>query len=120
LTTIGFANTNPKVDDVVVAIGQPKGQNNTVTIGKVLGYSKVHLTDTPIEESNVQFEVIVHDAPINHGSSGGMLISTSKKIVGINFAGSESGEIQSLSIPLEKVKEFLTNQKFVFTEEENA
>lgn len=115
LTVLDIKTKNPSVGDLVIAIGQPEGQNNAVTIGKITDYTNISLSDGG-SSSNVTFEVIKHTAPINHGSSGGVLIDLDGNIVGINYAGSytESGIfMHAYSIPIEKVIEYLTNNGFI-------
>lgn len=113
LKALEFSNENPKEQDVVISLGQPHGQSNTITLGNVLQYTKVNLQNSTPESSNVTFSVIHHNAPINSGSSGGVLLNKELKIVGINYAGSENedGTVanNSFAIPLEKIQEFLTN-----------
>lgn len=114
LKALKIQTKNPEINDLVIAIGQPSGQNNTITIGKVINYEKITL-DSSKNESNVCFDVINHTAPINHGSSGGVLINLNGEIVGINYAGSsdENGNsIENFAIPIEKVIEYLTANGF--------
>lgn len=115
LKSLQIETVNPDPGNVVVAIGQPEGQSNTITFGQVITYSKVTLSDTPISESNVKFDVISHDAPINSGSSGGVLLNSSLHIVGINYAGSHDDYgnfVRAYAIPIEKVIEYLTDNGF--------
>lgn len=115
LKTLQIETENPDPGKVVVAIGQPEGQSNTITFGQVITYSQVTLSDTASSESNVEFEVINHDAPINSGSSGGVLLNSSLHIVGINYAGSHDdfgNFVRAYAIPTEKVIEYLTANGF--------
>ncbi|MDD2682132.1 MAG: trypsin-like peptidase domain-containing protein [Bacilli bacterium] len=100
-------------DDLVIAIGQPKGQDNTITMGKVLGFTNGNLEQST---SHVDFDVILHNAPINRGSSGGVLINSNLEIVGINYAGSfkegVEGSVSAYAIPMIKVNEFLVLNNF--------
>lgn len=100
-------------DDLVIAIGQPKGQDNTITIGKVKGFTNGNLEQAT---SHIDFDVIEHTAPINRGSSGGVLININLEIVGINYAGSFKegieGSVTAYAIPMDKVYEFLVLNDF--------
>lgn len=60
-------------------------------------------------EHVVTFPVIHHSAFIEMGSSGGALIDTNNRIVGINFAvyHDSSGYVESYAIPVERVQAFL-------------
>ena len=104
LQEIAMGN-NPKKGDNVVALGTPQGLQNAITYGSVNTYDKINPgSDESLKKVN--FDVIVHTAYINHGSSGGALINTRGELVGINFAGYNDGTY-GFSIPIEKVKEFL-------------
>lgn len=113
LKALTFASINPQEQDVVISLGQPHGQSNTITLGNVIQYTKVNLENATEESSNVTFPVIHHDAPTNSGSSGGVLLNTTLEIVGINYAGGENEGIavvhNSFAIPIEKIQEFLAN-----------
>ena len=69
-----------KTGDVVLAIGNPFGLNQTITMGIVsaVGRSNIGLAD---------FEDFIQtDAAINPGNSGGALVNSSGELVGINTA----------------------------------
>ncbi len=105
IKTISLAKENPKVNDFVIALGSPEGQQNAITYGKINAYRKITLKDTPTYLSNVTFDVIDHDASVLGGSSGGPLLNENLKIIGINYAS--NGDTHHCAIPLEKVVEFL-------------
>ncbi len=68
-----------RVGDVVLAIGNPLGVGQTVTMGIISAKGR----QTGL--SNGSFEDFLQtDAPINQGNSGGALISTNNELVGIN------------------------------------
>ena len=69
-----------KTGDVVLAIGNPFGLNQTITMGIVsaVGRSNVGIADYE--------DFIQTDAAINPGNSGGALVNTSGQLVGINTA----------------------------------
>jgi Do/DeqQ family serine protease len=77
--TLGQAD-NLKVGDVVLAIGNPLGVGQTVTMGII---SALHRTGLSI---NTFENFIQTDAAINQGNSGGALIDSSGNLVGINTA----------------------------------
>jgi serine protease Do len=69
-----------KTGDIVLAIGNPFGLNQTITMGIVsaVGRSNIGLAD---------FEDFIQtDAAINPGNSGGALVNGSGELVGINTA----------------------------------
>ena len=77
--TLGQAE-NLKVGDVVLAIGNPLGVGQTVTMGII---SALHRTGLRI---NTFENFIQTDAAINQGNSGGALVDASGNLVGINTA----------------------------------
>ncbi len=92
----------------VFAVGQPHGQHNAITIGVVTGILPPPVTDD--SESNIKFNVIVHDAYITNGSSGGMLLDKDLFLAGINYAGGldENGEFAcAYAVPVSEIRKFL-------------
>jgi serine protease DegS len=69
-----------RVGDVVLAIGNPYGMGQTVTMGIVSATRRSQLGITAIED------FIQTDASINPGNSGGALVNAGGEIVGINTA----------------------------------
>ncbi len=68
------------VGDLVLAIGNPFGMGQTVSLGVVGAIGRHHLGLTEVER------FIQTDAAINPGSSGGALIDSHGQLVGINTA----------------------------------
>ena len=74
------SSENARVGDVVLAIGNPFGVGQTVTMGIIsaVGRNNLHIN---------QFENFIQtDAAINFGNSGGALIDTAGNLIGINSA----------------------------------
>jgi Do/DeqQ family serine protease len=68
-----------RVGDVVLALGNPLGVGQTVTMGIISAKGR----QTGL--SNGSFEDFLQtDAPINQGNSGGALVSTNSELIGIN------------------------------------
>ena len=67
-----------QVGDVVMAIGNPFGLGNTVTLGIVSALGRNYLGVNRFED------FIQTDAAINPGNSGGALIDTAGNLIGIN------------------------------------
>ncbi len=69
-----------KTGDLVLAVGNPFGLNQTITMGIVsaVGRSNIGLADYE--------DFIQTDAAINPGNSGGALVNASGELVGINTA----------------------------------
>jgi serine protease Do len=69
-----------RLGDVVIAIGNPFGVGQTVTMGIVSAKGRAHLGIVDYED------FIQTDAAINPGNSGGALVNTEGQLVGINTA----------------------------------
>jgi serine protease Do len=81
LPAIEFGNSDAlSVGDVVLAIGDPFGVGQTVTMGIVSALARANA-----DASNYQF-FIQTDAAINPGNSGGALVTTDGRLAGINTA----------------------------------
>jgi serine protease DegS len=84
-----------RVGDVVLAIGNPFGVGQTVTMGIVSAKGRSHLGINTFEN------FIQTDAAINPGNSGGALINASGHLVGINTAiFSKSGGSQGIGFAI--------------------
>ena len=80
LHPLAFGNSDGvQVGDVVLAVGNPLGVGQTVTMGIISAKGRVTENDNKTYEDFLQT-----DAPINHGNSGGALVNTKGELVGIN------------------------------------
>jgi serine protease Do len=92
---------NIKVGQIVIAIGTALGEfRSTVTTGVISGLGR-----GLGELSNV----IQTDAAINPGNSGGPLLDSSGRVIGVNVAMSRSGENIGFAIPINVVKDSVSN-----------
>ncbi|MDB5799126.1 MAG: putative HTRA-like serine protease [Rhodocyclales bacterium] len=81
LPAMTFADSDAiHVGDVVLAIGNPFGVGQTVTMGIVSALGRSHLGINTFEN------FIQTDAAINPGNSGGALVDAQGRLVGINTA----------------------------------
>jgi serine protease DegQ len=81
LPAIMFGNAEQaKVGDVVLAIGNPFGVGETITMGIISALGRNNLRINAIEN------FIQTDAAINPGNSGGALVDTNGNLLGINTA----------------------------------
>ncbi|MFN2452659.1 MAG: DegQ family serine endoprotease [Pyrinomonadaceae bacterium] len=80
LPVLNLGNSdNVRVGDVALAIGNPLGVGQTVTMGIISAKGR----QTGL--SNGSFEDFLQtDAPINQGNSGGALVNTNGELIGIN------------------------------------
>jgi len=97
LTTLPFADSaHAEVGDVVLAIGEPFGLGQTVTMGIISAKGRGGLGIERFED------FIQTDAAINRGNSGGALIDTKGELVGINTAilSGETGGNQGIGFAI--------------------
>jgi Do/DeqQ family serine protease len=81
---VSFGNSSSvRVGDVVLAIGNPLGLQQTVTFGIVSGTGRNGLGIQDYED------FIQTDAAVNPGSSGGALVNARGELIGIITAGKE-------------------------------
>ncbi len=96
------------VGEWVIAIGNPFGQKNTLTVGVVSALREFEEDEDPIMDVNSWIQT---DATINPGNSGGPLINLKGKVIGINqhISGArDSRGIQAVglgyAIPINRAK----------------
>ncbi|WP_426416100.1 S1C family serine protease [Aestuariirhabdus sp. LZHN29] len=96
LPTITLADSNTaRTGDVVLAIGNPFGVGQTVTMGIISATGRNELNINTYED------FIQTDAAINPGNSGGALISADGNLLGINAAiFSRSGGSQGIGFAI--------------------
>jgi len=93
--TLDSNDTTAEVGDVVLAIGNPFGVGQTVTMGIISATGRNELGLTTFED------FIQTDAAINPGNSGGALIDARGNLVGINTAiFSKSGGSQGIGFAI--------------------
>lgn len=94
-------DTNLKRAQPVIAIGNPKGYQGTVSEGIISALPKLDEFDG--------LECIQFSAPISQGSSGGALFDDNGKVIGITSAGSVEGQNLNFAIPASAVYELYNN-----------
>ncbi len=109
LPILPFADSNKlQVGDYVLAIGDPFGIGETVTMGIVSAEGR---TNVGIEGKGGYEDFIQTDAAINPGNSGGALIDAEGNLVGINTAiASSSGGNEGIgfAIPIDMARNVMT------------
>jgi S1-C subfamily serine protease len=100
INIINRAFTKYNANELVLAVGNPQSLENNVTFG-------VYLSLQPI--SHVDFPVIMHNAIIHEGSSGGALVDVDGNLLGVNTWGVEA-EDTAFAIPNDVLYMFLLNE----------
>ena len=96
-------STKIKVGDWAIAVGNPFGLENTVTLGII---SNLRRNVTQLGIYDKKLELIQTDAAINPGNSGGPLLNSKGEVIGINtLIRSSPGAGLSFAIPINKAKE---------------
>jgi len=81
-------STQIKVGQVAIAIGNPFGLENTMTVGYIsaLGRSLPSSNGRGLAASYTNGDLIQTDAPINPGNSGGVLLDSRGEVLGVTNA----------------------------------
>lgn len=95
LPYLSFGNSDElKQGEIVLALGNPLGLDNSVSMGVVSGVSRQIKSDDPMV-------YIQTDAPINPGNSGGPLMDTDGNVMGLNtFILTQSGGSEGIGFAI--------------------
>ncbi|MBE9068736.1 trypsin-like peptidase domain-containing protein [Leptolyngbya cf. ectocarpi LEGE 11479] len=89
------------VGDWAIAVGNPLGLDNTVTLGIV---STLKRSSATVGIPNKRLDFIQTDAAINPGNSGGPLLNSQGEVIGINTAIRADAMGIGFAIPINKAK----------------
>ncbi|MBO1070503.1 MAG: trypsin-like serine protease [Dolichospermum sp. DEX189] len=95
------ASNNVQVGDWAIAVGNPLGFDNTVTLGIV---STLKRSSAQVGISDKRLDFIQTDAAINPGNSGGPLLNGLGEVIGINTAIRADAMGIGFAIPIDKAK----------------
>ncbi|MDZ8035298.1 HhoA/HhoB/HtrA family serine endopeptidase [Nostoc sp. DedSLP04] len=99
------SSTNVQVGDWAIAVGNPLGFDNTVTLGIV---STLKRSSAQVGISDKRLDFIQTDAAINPGNSGGPLLNGQGEVIGINTAIRPDAMGIGFAIPIDKAKAIAT------------
>ena len=90
------------IGETVIAIGNPFGLQNTVTVGVVSALGRTLESDRESGEAFSDF--IQTDAAINPGNSGGALLNINGELIGINTQIVARGQNLGFAIPIDRAR----------------
>lgn len=95
-------SSSVQVGDWAIAVGNPLGLDNTVTLGIV---STLKRPSVEVGVPDKRLDFIQTDAAINPGNSGGPLLNSSGEVIGINTAIRAGAMGIGFAIPINKAKQ---------------
>ena len=104
IATLSSNSENTNVGEQVVAIGNSAGLGQNVTVGYISA------KDRSIDVEGTTFSnLFVTDAAISSGNSGGALLNMKGEVIGINFAGNTSSNVENMgyTIPIYTVQDLI-------------
>ncbi|HIK17309.1 MAG TPA: trypsin-like peptidase domain-containing protein [Leptolyngbyaceae cyanobacterium M33_DOE_097] len=103
LPTVSLGDSDSvEVGDWAIAVGNPLGLDNTVTLGIV---STLKRSSAQVGIPDKRLDFIQTDAAINPGNSGGPLVNAQGEVIGINTAIRADAMGIGFAIPVNKAKE---------------
>jgi len=93
-----------KVGETAIAMGNPMGYNNTVTVGVISALNR------EIELPDKKLKLVQTDAAINPGNSGGALVNINGEVIGINTVKIADTKVEGIgfAIPINAAKPIIT------------
>jgi serine protease Do len=103
--TLKLADFNDvKIGETAIAIGDPLGLENSVTVGVISGKNR----DFSSEECTYACTGLIQtDASINPGNSGGALLNLDGELIGINLAVVQNAQNIGFAVPSFKVERLM-------------
>lgn len=103
LTAAEIANSDSiKVGEFAMAVGSPLGMESSITCGVISAVNR-EITDS----DGKKFKLIQTDAAINSGNSGGALVNSEGKVIGVNTMKVSSTGVEGMgfAIPINSTLE---------------
>lgn len=91
------------IGEYAIAIGNPFGLKNTVTMGVISAVDRTLTFDADVEYR----DLIQTDAGINPGNSGGPLLNAAGELIGVNTAIRRDAENVGFAIPVDQLRALL-------------
>lgn len=102
LPTVALSDSNQlQPGEWAIAIGNPLGLDNTVTVGIV---SATGRTSGQVGVADKRIDFIQTDAAINPGNSGGPLLNERGEVIGVNTAIIQNAQGIGFAIPINSVE----------------
>jgi serine protease Do len=102
---VRFADTSDlMIGETVVAIGNPLGLRNSVTVGVLSGKDRAFSSQLC---QYVCSGLLQTDASINPGNSGGALLNLDGELIGLNLAVVQNAQNIGFAIPVDKIVRLL-------------
>ena len=108
LTAAEFADSNQAVvGEFVMAVGSPLGLDTTVTQGIISAVNR------EVESDGTKYTCIQTDAAINSGNSGGALVNSDGKVIGINTLKLSGTGVEGIgfAIPINSATDVISQLK---------
>jgi len=96
---VSFAEEEPKSGASIYAVGSPRGLERTISEGLFTGYREI--------DGQRMAQI---SAPISPGSSGGPIVNTEGRLVGVAVASRGDGQNLNFAVPLSIVRAFIRNE----------
>lgn len=98
------SSTDVNVGDWCIAVGNPHGLNNTVTLGIV---SSLNRSAAEVGIPEKRLNLIQTSAPLNAGNSGGVIANEFGEVIGVATAVRANAEGIGFAIPIDRVKDIV-------------